>query len=195
MKAVSTQPAWQALMTHQAQIGAAHLRDLFAADPERGTRWSVEAAGLYLDYSKNRIDGETMGLLAALARDRGLPEHIAAMFRGDVINFGIREHAMCAVASGMALCGLRPFAASCFVLTDYCRGAIRLTAMMGLPVIYVWTHASIAMGEEGPTHQPVEAASPLGWDRYVGRHGAIIAMRRFGLSARVRWCKRTSASM
>ena len=77
-------------------------------------------------------------------------------YAGRNFHFGIREHAMCAVASGMALSGLRPFAASFFVFTDYCRGAIRLAAMMGLPVIYVWTHDSIAMGEDGPTHQPVE---------------------------------------
>ncbi len=75
---------------------------------------------------------------------------------GRNFHFGIREHAMCAAASGMALSGLRPFAASFFIFTDYARGAIRLTAMMGLPVIYVWTHDSIAMGEDGPTHQPVE---------------------------------------
>ncbi|WP_296443417.1 transketolase [Rhodoferax sp. UBA5149] len=77
-------------------------------------------------------------------------------YAGRNFHFGIREHAMCAVASGMALSGLRPFAASFFVFTDYCRGAIRLAAMMGLPVIYVWTHDSIAMGEDGPTHQPIE---------------------------------------
>ncbi len=77
-------------------------------------------------------------------------------YAGRNFHFGIREHAMCAIASGMALSGLRPFAASFFVFTDYCRGAIRLAAMMGLPVIYVWTHDSIAMGEDGPTHQPIE---------------------------------------
>ena len=75
---------------------------------------------------------------------------------GRNFHFGVREHAMCAAASGMALSGLRPFAASFFVFTDYARGAIRLAAMMGLPVIYVWTHDSIAMGEDGLTHQPVE---------------------------------------
>ena len=75
---------------------------------------------------------------------------------GRNFHFGVREHAMCAAVSGMALSGLRPFAASFFVFTDYARGAIRLAAMMGLPVIYVWTHDSIAMGEDGPTHQPVE---------------------------------------
>ena len=75
---------------------------------------------------------------------------------GRNFHFGIREHAMCAAASGMALSGLRAYAASFFVFTDYARGAIRLAAMMGLPVVYVWTHDSIAMGEDGPTHQPVE---------------------------------------
>ena len=80
---------------------------------------------------------------------------------GRNFHFGIREHAMCAAASGMALSGLRPFAASFLVFTDYARGAIRLAAMMGLPVIYVWTHDSIAMGEDGPTHQPIEQLASL----------------------------------
>jgi len=68
---------------------------------------------------------------------------------------------MCAIASGLALSKLRPFAASFFVFTDYGRGAIRLSAMMGLPVIYIWTHDSISMGEDGPTHQPVEQLASL----------------------------------
>lgn len=80
---------------------------------------------------------------------------------GRNFHFGVREHAMCAAASGMALSGLRPFAASFFVFTDYARGAIRLAAMMGLPVIYVWTHDSMAMGEDGPTHQPVEQLASM----------------------------------
>ena len=84
-----------------------------------------------------------------------------ASLAGRNFHFGIREHAMCAVASGMALSGLRAFAASFFVFTDYARGAIRLAAMMGLPVVYVWTHDSIAMGEDGPTHQPIEQLASL----------------------------------
>jgi transketolase len=80
---------------------------------------------------------------------------------GRNFHFGIREHAMCAAVSGMALSGLRPFAASFLVFSDYARGALRLTAMMGLPVIYVWTHDSIAMGEDGPTHQPIEQLASL----------------------------------
>ena len=77
-------------------------------------------------------------------------------YSGRNLHFGVREHAMCAIANGLALSKLRPFAASFFIFTDYCRGAIRLSAMMGVPVIYLWTHDSIGMGEDGPTHQPVE---------------------------------------
>ena len=84
--APSTQPAWQALVTHHAHIGARHLRELFAEDPERGTRWTLSAAGLYLDYSKNRIDDETIALLVELARHSGLRERIAAMFDGEPVN-------------------------------------------------------------------------------------------------------------
>jgi len=79
-------PAWQALVAHHAEVGSLHLRELFASDPGRGERLVVEAAGLYLDYSKNRITDETMRRLVALAEARGLGERIGAMFRGDVIN-------------------------------------------------------------------------------------------------------------
>ena len=76
--------------------------------------------------------------------------------------WGIREHAMCACASGMALHGgIRPYTATFFVFTDYARPAIRLAALMGLPVIYVMTHDSIGVGEDGPTHQPVEHLASL----------------------------------
>jgi glucose-6-phosphate isomerase len=78
--------AWKALKTHHKQIGALHLRDLFAADPKRGEQLTVEAMGLFLDYSKNRITGETIKLLMDLARESGLQSRIDAMFRGDKIN-------------------------------------------------------------------------------------------------------------
>ena len=78
--------AWRALGAHHASIGTAHLRDLFASDTGRGERLALEAADLYLDYSKNRISDETVTLLAALAAERGLRERTAAMFRGEVIN-------------------------------------------------------------------------------------------------------------
>ncbi len=78
--------AWQALKRHHAEIAGRHLRELFAADPGRGERLRAEAAGLYLDYSKNRITDETMRLLVELAEESGVPERRAAMFRGDRIN-------------------------------------------------------------------------------------------------------------
>jgi transketolase len=77
-------------------------------------------------------------------------------YAGRNFHFGIREHAMAAAANGMALSGLRPYAATFFVFTDYCRPAIRLSALMHQPVLYIMTHDSIGLGEDGPTHQPVE---------------------------------------
>jgi glucose-6-phosphate isomerase len=78
--------AWQALQAHHAQIAGRHLREMFDADPGRGERLTAQAAGIYLDYSKNRITDETMALLMDLARESGMPEHRDAMFRGEHIN-------------------------------------------------------------------------------------------------------------
>ncbi|HEY2848985.1 MAG TPA: glucose-6-phosphate isomerase [Gemmatimonadaceae bacterium] len=78
--------SWKALEAHWKAAGRAHLRELFAADPARGTRFAAEAAGLYLDYSKQRVTEETIRLLLALAAERGLRARIDAMFRGDRIN-------------------------------------------------------------------------------------------------------------
>jgi glucose-6-phosphate isomerase len=78
--------AWQALERHHEQIAGQHLRDLFAADPGRGERLTAQAAGLYLDYSKNRVTDETLALLADLARESGVAERRDAMFRGEHIN-------------------------------------------------------------------------------------------------------------
>jgi glucose-6-phosphate isomerase len=83
-------PAWKALEQHYAEIGPQHLRDLFAADPGRGERLTAEAAGLYLDYSKNRVTDETMALLVQLAQECGVEQRRDAMFRGDRIN--VSEH-------------------------------------------------------------------------------------------------------
>ncbi len=80
----------------------------------------------------------------------------AGSYAGRNLHFGIREHAMAAALNGMALCGLRPYGATFFVFSDYLRPSMRLSALMGLPSIYVFTHDSIGVGEDGPTHQPVE---------------------------------------
>jgi glucose-6-phosphate isomerase len=79
-------PAWKALERHHGELAGRHLRDLFAADPGRADRFTLEAAGLHLDYSKNRITDETVRLLLQLADESGLRERIDAMFRGDRIN-------------------------------------------------------------------------------------------------------------
>jgi transketolase len=77
-------------------------------------------------------------------------------YGGRNLHFGIREHAMAAAANGMALCKLRPYCGTFFVFTDYMRPSMRLASLMRLGVLYVLTHDSIGLGEDGPTHQPVE---------------------------------------
>jgi transketolase len=83
-------------------------------------------------------------------------------YGGRYIYYGVREHAMGAMMNGMALHGgIIPYGGSFFTFTDYCRPAIRLSAMMGLRVVYVMTHDSIGIGEDGPTHQPIEHVASL----------------------------------
>ena len=79
-------PAWTQLHAHFLELKSVHLKELFAQDPKRGQKFVVEAAGVYLDYSKNRITDQTLALLLKLAQESGLRAHIDAMFRGDVIN-------------------------------------------------------------------------------------------------------------
>jgi glucose-6-phosphate isomerase len=86
MTGLTATPAWKALLSHHAQIKDVHLRKLFADDPGRAERFSVEGAGLFLDYSKNRITDETLRLLLQLAEDRGVAKRRDAMFAGEKIN-------------------------------------------------------------------------------------------------------------
>jgi transketolase len=85
----------------------------------------------------------------------------ADTYAGRNFHFGIREHAMGAIANGMSLCGLRPYGATFFVFADYMRPAIRMAALMRLPVLYIFTHDSVGVGEDGPTHQPIEQLAAL----------------------------------
>lgn len=86
IKPLTQRPAWKALAAHHKKIQNLRLRELFADDPERGDRLTIEAVGLYLDYSKNRVTDQTLKLLLQLAKESDLSGRIAAMFRGDKIN-------------------------------------------------------------------------------------------------------------
>ena len=94
------------------------------------------------------------------------PDRSTKEFQGDwygrVLHFGIREHAMGAILNGIALHGpTRPYGGTFLVFSDYMRPSVRLAALQELPVTYVWTHDSIGLGEDGPTHQPVEHLAAL----------------------------------
>jgi len=91
---LTERPAWKALENHFSAVRDVHLRELFADDPTRGERMAVEAAGLYLDYSKHRITPETLGLLVALAEECDLTGRVQAMFRGDKVNVSEQRAAL-----------------------------------------------------------------------------------------------------
>ena len=114
-------PAWKALKAHFQELRKLHLRDLFAEDPNRGQRLTAEAAGIYLDYSKNRVTNETLKLLVQLADESGLRPRIDAMFRGDKIN--ITEESSGATRSSPCSARRHPFwsmgKTSCLKFTQY----------------------------------------------------------------------------
>jgi transketolase len=91
----------------------------------------------------------------------GAGEYLPGEYAGRNLHYGVREHAMGAAMSGMALSKLRPFGGTFFNFSDYLKPAVRLAALMELPVIYVFTHDSIGLGEDGPTHQPIEQLAAL----------------------------------
>lgn len=106
--------------------------------------WLVGGSADLAGSNNSQIDAPTAGHLS-----RSEPG-------GRNMHFGVREHAMASIANGMSLSGLRPYCATFFVFTDYLRPALRLSGLMRQPVIHILTHDSIGLGEDGPTHQPVE---------------------------------------
>jgi transketolase len=125
-----------------------------------------DASGMVLNYLADWVPA-LMGGAADLAGStraylKGLGDISPADYSGRNIRFGLREHAMGAISSGLALHGgVIPFAGTFLVFADYLRPSMRLAAIMGLRVIYIFTHDSIAVGEDGPTHQPVEQVASL----------------------------------
>jgi transketolase len=140
--------------------------DLPVFSPEKGALATRVASGTVLNAVAAKVPWLVGGSADLSPSTKTLIAGSGYLAKGSYgernIAWGIREHAMCACASGMALHGgVRPFGATFFVFTDYARPAIRLAALMGLPVIYVMTHDSIGVGEDGPTHQPIEHLASL----------------------------------
>jgi transketolase len=110
--------------------------------------WLIGGAADLTPSTKTRLTFEFAGDFQ--------PDGSLGNYRGRNLHFGIREHAMCAIVNGMTLTGLRAFGSGFLIFTDYARGSIRLSSLMDLPVLHIWTHDSISVGEDGPTHQPIE---------------------------------------
>ena len=109
-------------------------------------------------------------------RTKAMKAMSAADYSGRFIHYGVREHGMAAAMNGMALHGgIIPYSGTFLVFSDYCRPAIRLAALMGQRVIHVMTHDSIGLGEDGPTHQPVEHLAAL---RAIPEPQGLPAVRR-----------------
>ena len=136
----------------------AEIPDLASSDAPDATRSS---SGKVLQGLAARIPGLIGGSADLGSSNKtdieGADSLLAESPEGRVIHFGVREHGMGAIMNGMALHGgVRPFGGTFLIFSDYMRPSIRLAAIMGLPVVYVFTHDSIGLGEDGPTHQPVE---------------------------------------
>ena len=138
-------------------------KEVSETKPKHATRKSSEVALSVI----NPIMGETMGGSADLTGSNNTKTGDMGVFhptsrKGRYVYYGIREHGMAAAMNGMALHGgTRPYGGTFMCFTDYARGSMRLSALMGVPVVYVMTHDSIGLGEDGPTHQPVEHLAML----------------------------------
>ena len=123
---------------------------------------SGELLNIYSDHSNILFGGsaDVAGSVKTALKNKST--FTCDNYSGQNINFGIREHAMCAIANGIAAHGgIRPYVGSFLVFSDYAKGALRTAALMGLPVTYLFSHDSIAVGEDGPTHQPIEHLASL----------------------------------
>jgi transketolase len=154
-------PAHAAAHAIMEAIGAAK-KAAASATAKKATRVWSEATLDYLIPALPALIGGSADLTGSNnTRIKDQPLAGAGSFGGSYIHYGVREHAMAAVMNGLALHGLIPYGGTFLVFTDYCRPAIRLSALMRQRVIYVMTHDSIGLGEDGPTHQPVEHLASL----------------------------------
>ena len=136
-----------------------HINDNTSCATRKASELSLE---LLSNYVNNLIGGSADLTGSNNTKTKTMSVLDSSNFNGNYIYYGVREHAMAAIMNGIALHGgLRPFGGTFLVFADYCRPSIRLSAIMKLPIIYVMTHDSIGLGEDGPTHQPVEHLSSL----------------------------------
>jgi transketolase len=131
-------------------------------DKPLATRKASEAAIQWAAAAVPQLIGGSADLASSTNTDiDGGGDVEAGTFGGRNLRFGVREHGMGAIVNGLTLHGFRAFGATFLTFSDYMRGAVRLSALMKLPSIWVWTHDSIGLGEDGPTHQPVEHLAAL----------------------------------
>jgi transketolase len=146
-----------------AEAIAAIKRDFASAQPKIATRVASQKVLEKLVPALPFLIGGSADLTGS--NGTRIKEHktiAPGSFAGNYIHYGVREHAMAAAMNGMALLGgIVPYGGTFLVFTDYCRPAVRLSAIMGQRVVYVMTHDSIGLGEDGPTHQPVEHLASL----------------------------------
>ncbi len=142
---------------------AAYKAGLVADKPKVATRKSSQMALEIVNGAVGSMVGGSADLTGSnLTRTSAMTPVSKADYSGNYIYYGVREHGMAAAMNGIYLHGgLRPYGGTFLAFADYCRGAIRLAALMGVPVTYVMTHDSIGLGEDGPTHQPVEHVASL----------------------------------
>ena len=162
--------------------------------PENGKDSTRNVSGKVINsiakYYPFLIGGSADVSKSTMARIIDTTDNILESPTGRNINFGIRENAMGAIANGIALSNLTPFVSTFFAFSDYLKPSLRMSALMDLPVIYVFSHDSISVGEDGPTHQPIEQLASLralpNFDTYrpsdanetIGAYKAILELRK-----------------
>lgn len=154
---------WDAWHSHEVPDELAADPALWQFDKPAATRASSgQVMQILAKYLPNLVGGSADLNASTKTYLKGLGDFQAGQYNGNNVFFGVREHAMGALVNGMCLHGgLRPYASTFFVFVDYMKPAVRLAALMGLPVVYVFTHDSIGVGEDGPTHQPIEHLANL----------------------------------
>ncbi len=154
---------WREWHTPGLKDGIADIEEIWAFEGKAATRNSSgEVLNRLAKYVPNLIGGSADLAPSNKSYMKNRGDFSKADRSGSNLHFGVREHAMAAIANGMAVHGgLKPYVATFFVFSDYMKHSMRLSALMKLPVVYVLTHDSIGVGEDGPTHQPIEHLAAL----------------------------------